>query len=59
MANRNTLAFVLIAASVLLLGILNEVGWLLWLIPVSFLFALVLSRGFLSRNTLARGSRRG
>ena len=59
MANRNTLAFLLITASVLLLGILNEVGWLLWLIPVSFLLALALSGSFRSRNTLARGSRRG
>jgi hypothetical protein len=39
MASRNALASLLVAAGLLLLAIVNQLGWLLLLIPIALLVA--------------------
>jgi len=59
MANQNVLAGLLMATGVLLLAIVNQLGWLLLLVPAAFFFALSLVGTGRARNIMAREFKKG
>ena len=59
MASQNAFASLLVAAGLLLLAIVNQLGWLLLLIPVAFLVARSLASNVPSRNIMAREFKKG
>ena len=58
MANQTALACLLIVTSLVLLALVNQLGWLLWLVPVALLFSTMFSARR-SRNVVARELKKG
>jgi hypothetical protein len=59
MASQNAFASLLVAAGLLLLAIVNQLGWLLLLIPVALLVARSLAGTGQPRNIMAREFKKG
>jgi hypothetical protein len=58
MLSQTLIACFLILSALVLLAVLNHVGWLLWLVPLSLLLARGLSGNARTRNSLAGNVRR-
>ena len=59
MASQNAFACLLVATGLMLLAIVNQLGWLLLLVPLAFLVARSLVSTAHPRNVMAREFRKG
>jgi hypothetical protein len=59
MASQNAIACLLIATGLLLLAIVNQLGWLLVLVPVALLVARSMADTAQARNIMAREFKKG
>jgi hypothetical protein len=59
MASQNAIACLLIATGLLLLAIVNQLGWLLVLVPVALLVARSMAGTAQARNNMAREFKKG
>lgn len=54
MRSQTAVAFFLIVSAIFLLAVVNQLGWMLWLVPISLLLAGALGGNGRTRNSLAR-----
>lgn len=59
MASQNAIACLLVATGLLLLAIVNQLGWLLVLVPLALLLACSLAFAGKSRGAMAREFKKG
>ena len=58
MANQSAIAYLLIVTGIVLLAVLNQLSWLVWLIPLALLFSVAISSRS-NRNNVARELKKG